>query len=56
MGGWVGMQKLITDLDMRNGHNGGHRFSSLVKQKEKGKIALSFASPEKENFIYIFMM
>jgi hypothetical protein len=24
-------------------------FSSLVKQKKKGKIALSFASPEKEN-------
>jgi len=23
MGGWVGLQKLITDLDMRNGHKGG---------------------------------
>ena len=21
--GWVGLQKLITDLDMRNGHKGG---------------------------------
>ena len=25
MGGWVGLQKLITDLDMRNGHKGGVR-------------------------------
>ena len=24
-GGWVGMQKLITDLDMRNGYKGGVR-------------------------------
>jgi hypothetical protein len=23
MGGWVGLQKLITDLDMRNGYKGG---------------------------------
>jgi hypothetical protein len=26
MGGWVGLQKLITDLDMRNGYKGGVRF------------------------------
>ncbi len=25
MGGWVGLQKLITDLDMRNGYKGGVR-------------------------------
>jgi len=25
MGGWVGLQKLITDLDMRNGHKRGVR-------------------------------
>jgi len=25
MGGWVGLQKLITDLYMRNGHKGGVR-------------------------------
>jgi hypothetical protein len=25
MGGWVGLQKLITDLDMRNGYTGGVR-------------------------------
>jgi hypothetical protein len=25
MGGWVGVQKLITDLDMRKGHKGGVR-------------------------------
>jgi hypothetical protein len=29
-------------------------FSSLMKQKKRGKIALSFASPEKEFFIYIY--
>ena len=23
VGSWVGLQKLITDLDMRNGHKGG---------------------------------
>jgi hypothetical protein len=33
---------------------GEYGFSSLVKQNEKGKIALSFASPEKELFfIYL---
>jgi len=32
--GWAGLQKLITDLDMKNGY------------KEKGKITLSFASPD----------
>jgi hypothetical protein len=25
MGGWVGLQKLITDLDMRNGYKWGVR-------------------------------
>ena len=25
MGGWVGLQKLITDLDMRNGYKGAVR-------------------------------
>ena len=25
MGGWVGLQKLITDLGMRNGYKGGVR-------------------------------
>ena len=25
MGGWVGLQKLITDLEMRNGYKGGVR-------------------------------
>ena len=25
MGGWVGLQKLITDLDMKNGYKGEHR-------------------------------
>jgi hypothetical protein len=50
MGGWVG------------GGMGGWRerargecgFNSLVKSKKKRKIALSFTSPEKEFFIYIY--
>jgi hypothetical protein len=33
---------------------GVYRFSSLMKQKKKGKITLSFASPEKE-FFYIYL-
>ena len=34
---------------------GVDRFSSLVKQNKKLKIALSFASPEKEKyFVYIY--
>ena len=32
----------------RNGWRGGYRFSSLMKQKKGGEIALSFTSPEKE--------
>jgi len=31
MGGWVGLQKLITDLDMRNGHKGGLALSCEAK-------------------------
>ncbi len=27
--GWAGLQKLITDLDMRNGYNGGPWVSSI---------------------------
>jgi hypothetical protein len=34
----------------------GKGFSSLMKQKKKLKTTLSFASPEKEIFIFIFMM
>ena len=46
MGGWVGG---------RMGIMGEYRFSSLVKQKNKRKITLSFTSPEKENyFSYIY--
>jgi hypothetical protein len=33
---------------------GGYRFSSLVKQNKKAKIALSFASPKRKIFfIYL---
>jgi hypothetical protein len=46
----------------RNGWIGGRRekvrgecgFSSLMKQKKKLKFTLSFASPEKEFFLYIY--
>ena len=42
MGGWVGggmggLQKLITDLDMRNGYKGGPWVSPLMKQKILGR-------------------
>jgi len=33
---------------------GEYRFSSLVKQKKKRKITLSFTSPEKDFFFYIY--
>jgi hypothetical protein len=42
MGGW------------RERARGGCGFSSLMKQK-RGKITLSFTSPEKD-FLYIFIM
>ena len=32
---------------------GEYRFSSLMKQKKRGEIALSFTSPEKENCLFI---
>ena len=53
MGGWVGLQKLITVLDMRNGYKGGDRFSSLMRSKKKRKFLLRITSPEKDFF---FMM
>jgi hypothetical protein len=28
---------------------------ALLKQNKKGKIALSFASPEKEKYFFLFM-
>ena len=45
--GWIGGQReKVREV---------YGFSSLVKQIKKGKIALSFASPEKENYyIYIY--
>jgi hypothetical protein len=42
MGGWVGGR-----MDIR----GVYRFSSLMKQKKKLKITLSFASPKKKIII-----
>jgi hypothetical protein len=34
----------------------GCGFSSLMKKKIGGKITLSFTSPEKEKYFFIFMM
>ena len=42
MGGWVGLQKLITDLDMRNGHEGGVRgggSEAVTKNEPQGTAA-----------------
>jgi hypothetical protein len=40
MGGWVGLHKLITDLDMRNGYKGGVRvgfiYISLLTRHRHG--------------------
>ena len=62
--GWLSRFKLIrlrrislSTLQMdgrRDGQRGGCGFNSLMKQKKKAKIALSFASPEKEFFFYIW--
>jgi hypothetical protein len=41
---------------MREKVRGVYGFSSLMKQKKKLKITLSFASPEKEIYFFIFMM
>ena len=43
---------LIRRGGQRERVRGEYRFSSLMKQKKKGKIALSFASPEQE-FLYL---
>jgi hypothetical protein len=52
MGGWVGLQKLITVLGRFILTRGELRFSSLVKLKKRGEITLSLTSPEKDFFIY----
>ena len=36
------------------GIRGEYRFSSFVKQKKKRKITLSFTSPGKDFFFYIY--
>ena len=53
MGGWVGLQKLITDLDMRNGYKGGVRFQISYEVKKRGKLTHSFASPENDFFLFL---
>jgi hypothetical protein len=39
----------MAEMDTR----GEVKVSSLMKQKKRGKIALSFASPEKEFFLFM---
>ncbi len=36
----MGLQKLITDLDMRNGYNGEYRFEfvRVVEREDKGGV------------------
>jgi hypothetical protein len=45
-----GVKGLSSRAELRDKVRGEYRFSSLMKQKKKAKIALSFASPEKELF------
>jgi hypothetical protein len=56
--GWVGSGWYVTYGrigERRERARGEYRFSSLVKQKKKRKITLSFTSPEKEKyFFYIY--
>ncbi len=57
MGGWVGLQKLITDFDMRNGHKGGliGLARALVKQNKKAKICFVIhIAGEKKLLFYIY--
>jgi hypothetical protein len=35
---------------------GQYRFSSLMKQKKRGRNCAVFCFPEKEFFLYIYMM
>jgi hypothetical protein len=44
--GWIGGRK--------DGHKGGVKGPLLMKQKKEGKIILSFTSPEKDFFFYIY--
>ena len=41
---------------MKEKVRGEYGFSSLMKQKKKLKITLSFASPGKQNYYFIFML
>jgi hypothetical protein len=52
--GWVSLQKLITDLDMRNGYKGGVRFSSLMKYKKRAKLRSLLLRRKK--IFFLFMM
>ena len=51
--GWVGLQKLITGFGRFDTYKGGAQVYEAYEVK-KGKITLSFTSPEKD-FLYIFM-
>jgi len=53
--GWIegGSKGFEFARRMREKVRGEYRLSSLMKQKKRGKIALSFTSPEKENYLFI---
>jgi hypothetical protein len=57
MGGfkeWVGLQKLITDLDMRNGYKGGGAGLALLGSKKKrGKLRCLLLRRKKIFFLYL---
>ena len=57
IGGWVGLQKLITDLDMRKGYKGGVRVYEAYEVNKKGTnyVVFNFAGKRKISFC-IFMM
>ncbi len=57
--GWVGLQKLITFFSGWVGERerkGGISGYEAYEVKQRGNFTLSFSSPEKDMFLDIFMM
>ena len=50
------MQKLITVLDMRNGHKGDYRRPLLMKQKKKEKNLLRNSHRRRKKIIILFSL
>jgi hypothetical protein len=51
----VGLQKLITDLDMRNGYKGGVRFWLSYEVKKKGGKLRSLLLRRKKKIIFLYI-